>query len=101
MTAIVFTSIAAQTTAEVWADPPHLMTTSPWRKPGEIPMAQFLSELLAAPAWARLDRQEDSLELLLAAEMTDPGSSGCDDLDFTDELQVIATAKAALEVARG
>ena len=64
-------------------------------------MPQRQSQWLADPAWARLDRAEDSLMLLLAAEMSDPGSGGCDDLDFADQLQAIATEKAALEANRG
>ena len=64
-------------------------------------MAQLLSEQLADPAWARLDRAEDQLMLLLAAEQTDPGSTGCDDRDFADELQEIAAAKTALEANHG
>ena len=47
-------------------------------------------------AAARLDRQEDSLMAGLAAELTDPGSTGCEDHDFEDEIQHIA-----MELNRG
>ena len=67
----------------------------------DVPDVLIQVQVLVDPAWARLDRQEDSLELLLAAEMTDPESSGCDDLDFSEEFQAIAVAKTALEVNRG
>ena len=36
----------------------------------------------------------------LASELTNPGSSGCDERDFPDELWELAAAKAALEVSR-
>lgn len=59
-------------------------------------MAKNLSALLASPEWVRLDRQEDSLMAGLAAELTDPGSTGCEDRDFEDEIQHIA-----MELNRG
>ena len=64
-------------------------------------MLKTQSQWLADPAWARLDRAEDRLMAALAAEMTDPGSTGCDDRDFGDELREIAAEKAALEVPHG
>ena len=63
-------------------------------------MFTTLGELLADPAWVRLDRQESQLMAGLAAELTDENSSGCGGRDFGGELDAVRTGMADLAQAR-
>jgi hypothetical protein len=54
-------------------------------------MPKNFQQLQSDPRWQRLDREEDSLMGILAAEMTDPGSTGIGvDLDsIHDQLDYV------------
>ena len=54
-------------------------------------MQKSFKQLQSDPRWQRLDREEDSLMGILAAEMADPGSTGIGvDLDsIHDQLDYV------------
>jgi hypothetical protein len=54
-------------------------------------MPKPFTQLQSDPRWQRLDREQDSLMAILAAEMTDPGSTGIGvDLDsIHDQLDYV------------